>query len=321
VLLRALAKLPGERFATAAELEKALREADVPAAPLAAQRPQTVALVRSALALKPETAPVPALAPTPVPSAVRTAVPVAVPTMERRAYGGPSPRERAAARGTEPTPRRGGAGLAVMAVVLAGGAAVAWMYAPQIRVALGSGVQPPASVVPVAVTPAASAAPASPVAPTAGPRVLPLPAPSNVIASPAAPRPSQPAASAVPTAGPTQAPATPAPSAAASPSVEPPVAPVEASLDRAEELFGQGRFGSALAEAKAVLQREPGNRQAQQLAEDAEVELMVEKRLKEARDAMAAGDRDLALEKLKLGLAAKPTDSRLLALWREVTRD
>jgi hypothetical protein len=36
---------------------------------------------------------------------------------------------------------------------------------------------------------------------------------------------------------------------------------------------------------------------------------------------MAAGDRDLALEKLKLGLAAKPTDSRLLALWREVTRD
>jgi eukaryotic-like serine/threonine-protein kinase len=319
VLLRALAKSPDERYATAADLERALAAARG-AAPAPPQRPHTTALVRSALALQPEaapeTTPLPALPPTPVPAAVPTAVPVAVSTVERRAYAGPSPRERAAARAAdEPAPRRAGRGVALVALAAAVAGVAAWRYEPRLRAALGLG-SPPS--MPPAVAPVADAAS------TAPPVVASLPAPANIVPAAApstTPRPSA-AASAAPTPAATALPAPPVPSAApATPEPgAPPVAPrAEATVDRAEDLFAQGRFASALAEAKAVLQREPGNTQAQQLAEDAEVELMVEKRLKEARDAMQAGDRDLAIEKLKLGLAAKPTDARLLALWREIT--
>jgi tetratricopeptide (TPR) repeat protein len=314
VLLRALAKSPAERYDSAADLEKALLAAR--GAPAAAQRPHTIALVRSALALEPEpmeTTPLPALPPTPVPAAVATAVPVAVPTLERRAYAGPSPRERAARSG-EDAPRRGGLFLGVVALAIAGAGAAAWKNEARLRTVLGLDASP--SPLPSA---AALVAPAS----TAPRVVASLPPPGNIVPvapSPAAsPRPSA-AASVVPGPVATVAPATPVPSAAApTPAATAAPSAATASVDRAEALFAQGRFASALAEAKAVLEREPGNTQAQQLAEDAEVELMVEKRLKEAREAAAAGDRDLAIERLKLGLAAKPTDSRLLALWRELT--
>jgi hypothetical protein len=49
------------------------------------------------------------------------------------------------------------------------------------------------------------------------------------------------------------------------------------------------------------------------------VEVVVEKRLKEARQFLEVGDRAEALERVKLGLAAKKTDARLMALWRELT--
>jgi hypothetical protein len=106
--------------------------------------------------------------------------------------------------------------------------------------------------------------------------------------------------------------------ATAPPTPEPSAPP--ATVAHAEELFARGHFAGALAEARRVLEREPGNREAAELAQDAEVELVVDRRLQEARDALAAGDADAALEAVKLGLAAKPTDARLVAFFQELTR-
>jgi len=97
-------------------------------------------------------------------------------------------------------------------------------------------------------------------------------------------------------------------------------APADARLERANQLFERGRFAAALAEARAVLKREPGNTEAKELMEDAEVELVVETRLKEARAALQKGDKESALTAAKAGLSVKPTDARLLALWREATQ-
>lgn len=92
-------------------------------------------------------------------------------------------------------------------------------------------------------------------------------------------------------------------------------------LERAEDLFDKGRFSSALAEARAVLAREPRNTRAKELMEDAEVELVVDSRLKAARAAIERGDNEAALELVRSGLAAKPTDSRLMALWKQLTKE
>jgi tetratricopeptide (TPR) repeat protein len=99
---------------------------------------------------------------------------------------------------------------------------------------------------------------------------------------------------------------------------EPPVA--NARLDHAESLLEAGRFAAALAEAHAILKREPGNSDAQQLAEEAEASLLIETSLKKARQALSRGDKEAALEELKKGLAANSNDARLLALWREATQ-
>jgi eukaryotic-like serine/threonine-protein kinase len=93
-----------------------------------------------------------------------------------------------------------------------------------------------------------------------------------------------------------------------------------ARLDRASAFYEQGRFQSALNEARAVLERDPKNEEARTLAEDAEVALVVEGRLRNAKDAMRRGDSETALEEVRLGLAAAPTDARLLALFRQLTR-
>ena len=138
---------------------------------------------------------------------------------------------------------------------------------------------------------------------------------------------SRPRAPAVPTPSPT--PASP-PAAAAGEKARATAALAEpgqsdearedASLVRANDLFEHGRYGPALQEAKAVLRREPRNTKAKELVEDAEVEIVAEECLKNARDDIKKGDRDDALAEVKRGLSAKPADGRLLALFRELTQ-
>jgi hypothetical protein len=128
----------------------------------------------------------------------------------------------------------------------------------------------------------------------------------------------------------------PAPSPVSSPRVagasplEPGASPVEtivpeppaagARLDRANDLYEKGHYAAALAEARAVLRREPGNAEAKTLVEDIEADQVVESRLKQAREALRRGDREAALEQVRAGLAVKGTDGRLLSLFKELTQ-
>ena len=93
-----------------------------------------------------------------------------------------------------------------------------------------------------------------------------------------------------------------------------------AQLDRASDLYERGRYAAALAEAKAVLRREPGNREAKSLVEDIEADMAVAARLKQAQDAMRRGDREEALAQVRAGLAVKNNDGRLLGLFKELTQ-
>jgi hypothetical protein len=93
-----------------------------------------------------------------------------------------------------------------------------------------------------------------------------------------------------------------------------------AQLDRASDLYEKGRYASALAEAKAVLRREPANREAKSLVEDIEADMAVAARLKQAQDAMRRGDREEALAQVRAGLAVKNNDGRLLSLFKELTQ-
>ena len=93
-----------------------------------------------------------------------------------------------------------------------------------------------------------------------------------------------------------------------------------ARLERASDLYESGHYAAALAEARAVLRREPGNAQAKSLVEDIEVDVVVEQRLKQAREAMRRGDREGALAQVRAGLAVKSADARLMSLFRELTR-
>jgi serine/threonine-protein kinase len=96
--------------------------------------------------------------------------------------------------------------------------------------------------------------------------------------------------------------------------------PSAGRLDRAGDLYESGHYAAALAEARAVLRREPGNAQAKALVEDIEVDMVVEQRLKQAREALRRGDREAALAQVRAGLAVKSTDARLMSLFRELTR-
>jgi tetratricopeptide (TPR) repeat protein len=82
----------------------------------------------------------------------------------------------------------------------------------------------------------------------------------------------------------------------------------------------QGRFAQALAEARAVREQDPANREAVELAQSAEEAMVIEECLVKARAALDAGDRDRALAEVRRGLVIDPSDSRLLALHGEVTR-
>jgi len=118
-------------------------------------------------------------------------------------------------------------------------------------------------------------------------------------------------------------PAEPSPGSSASPgpTAQPsPPAPAEARLDRANDHMEKGRYAQALAEARAVLARDPNNADARALAGDAEAAILIEECLRKARAALQAGDRDLALEEIKKGLAVNRHEGRLLALHREATQ-
>ena len=91
-------------------------------------------------------------------------------------------------------------------------------------------------------------------------------------------------------------------------------------LDRANELFQAGRLGAALTEARAVLRDHPENAEAKDLVEDIELDLEVEKHLKNARAALARGDRETAQREAEEGLRIKPNESRLTALLRDLSR-
>ena len=95
---------------------------------------------------------------------------------------------------------------------------------------------------------------------------------------------------------------------------------MQSRLDRAERLFESGHLGAALAEARAVLREDPGNTEAKYLADDIELDLAVEDHLKKARVALARGDREGARRQAEAGLRAKPNESRLKALLRELDR-
>jgi hypothetical protein len=96
--------------------------------------------------------------------------------------------------------------------------------------------------------------------------------------------------------------------------------PADGRIDRANELLEKGRFAAALAEARAVLRRDPGNAEAKMIAEEAEAATVVETRVRNAREALKRGDREAALAEVKAGLAVSSSDARLLALFRELTQ-
>jgi tetratricopeptide (TPR) repeat protein len=95
---------------------------------------------------------------------------------------------------------------------------------------------------------------------------------------------------------------------------------VEARLDRANDLMEKGRYPEALAVARAVLDRDPGNAAAKALAGDAEAAIVIESCVKNAKAALKAGEKERALEEIKKGLAVNPSEGRLLALFREATQ-
>jgi len=193
--------------------------------------------------------------------------------------------------------------LGVAAVLILAGTAVMLIRRPDASApapsTLGTLAVVPESI-PPSLAPSATVAPATaPPATTAPKPTLPQP---TIRPKPTLPIPPP---STLPPAAETHAP-------------EP--APANARLDRADQLLAAGRYAAALAEARALLKREPGNVDARQIAEDAEAALLVETSLKNAKAALARGDKDAAVDELKRGLAVNSNEARLLALWREATQ-
>jgi serine/threonine-protein kinase len=158
--------------------------------------------------------------------------------------------------------------------------------------------------------PAVSAAVASPVpSPAATAGAATPPPPSTVPAGPTATlHPSPPAPG--PSTPPSSAPET----------LPPGPAPASARLDRGNDYMEKGSYAQALAEARAILSRDPNNADARALAGDAEAAILIEDSVKRAKAALKAGDRDLAMEAIRKGLAVNPSEGRLLALHREATQ-
>src|SRR5439155_1640177 len=113
--------------------------------------------------------------------------------------------------------------------------------------------------------------------------------------APATPAPAPPSVSttlpAAASPAPVSASVRPPPAGEPNEAVAPPSRPGDdaARLERANDLFDRGRFAAALAEARAVLARNPGNAEARTLVEDAEAAVVAEDRIKKARDALRKG--------------------------------
>jgi serine/threonine-protein kinase len=155
----------------------------------------------------------------------------------------------------------------------------------------------------------------------------PAAAPSAVVPRAAPPSAPQETAASAPAPAKTERSAAPSPRAASDGSrpgalaeAAPRPGADAARLEKANDLFDRGRYGAALAEAKAVLRRNPGNAEARTLVEDAEAAMVVEERIKKAREALRKGDRETALQQVRAGLAVAPSDGRLLELFKEATR-
>ncbi len=286
VIDRALIKNPGGRYpdarVMAGDLMGALRDlGGSPDSGSASDR----ALLRT-LAPRPHAAPTPA-PPTPAPRPPLLEIPTA--TAEVQPAPAPAP-----PRGS---PAPGG--------LLLGAGAGLFVVAAGVVAYLALRPRP---VPPPSPAPSASA--------SAGPVTTPTaPPPTAPSARPLAPFIPPPASKTPVPSGPN---AEPSAEDLSSPTPAPP--PGNARLERANELFEKGRYQSALAEARAVLAREPGNAEARALIEDTEVAIVVENRLKAAQAALRRGDRDAALAEVRAGLAANPSDARLMALFRELTQ-
>ena len=161
--------------------------------------------------------------------------------------------------------------------------------APAVAKPSGVAPAPVASASPAA--PAVARGPTTPASPTAA-RLAPSPAQTSDPGEPATPRP-------------------PAGATGLGP---------EARLLRAKDSVGRGRWAEALAEARAVLEAQPTNREATALAQQAEAELVVEECLRNARAALKDGDRERAIDELRRGFLVRKDDARLLALHREVVQ-
>ena len=167
------------------------------------------------------------------------------------------------------------------------------------------------------VAPPPSPSPATPSPTTTTLAAEPATTPSSTLARGPSPRPS-PSASA--SSRPSPAPSgEPAPEPSGTPGPAEPL-PGNARVDRADQLLQQGRYAAALAEARAILRRDPASAEAKTIAEEAEAALVVEDRIKKAREAIRRGDRDAALEHVKAGLFINANDKRLMDLWRELTQ-
>jgi serine/threonine-protein kinase len=92
---------------------------------------------------------------------------------------------------------------------------------------------------------------------------------------------------------------------------------VDERLARARGELQQARWSRALSEARAVLEAAPDNAEASRIAQEAEVELVIEDSLARARAALRAGDRETAIEEVRRGFLVRKNDPRLLAMHRE----
>jgi len=198
----------------------------------------------------------------------------------------------------------------LLALVLARGTALPTASPPVLSVPTPLPV-PTAEPSPVVAPSASPAGPSEEEAPREGPAVTTPPA--SLPATPAATPIATPTPAAVAT------PPAPTPAATAAPTPSRQLAPDERA-ELADSLLGQGQYRRALDEARAVLRARPRHALAQEVAQEAEASIVVEECLARAARALDAGDVDEAIAQLRIGLAARPNDARLMKLWRQATQ-